>query len=60
MSTSIRINRIDTLEPRFLLTSFASVNAAGVLSVVGTSQANVINVAYSGSNIKVTRDGSSL
>ena len=60
MTSAIRINRIDTLEPRFLLASFASLNAAGVLSVVGTSQSNVINVAYSGSNVKVTRDGSNL
>ena len=60
MTDSIRINRIDALEPRFLLAGFASVNAAGVLSVVGTSQSNVIDVAYSGSNVKVTRDGSSL
>jgi Ca2+-binding RTX toxin-like protein len=54
------LNRIDNLEPRLLLASFATLNAAGVLSVVGTSSSNVINLAYSGDKIKATRDGSSL
>jgi Ca2+-binding RTX toxin-like protein len=60
MSARRWIHRFDALEPRLLLASFASVNLAGVLSVAGTSQSNVISVAYSGSNVKVTRDGSSL
>jgi len=53
------ISRIDNLEPRLLL-AFASLNSAGVLSVVGDSNSNAINVVYSGTNVKVTRDGSNL
>jgi Ca2+-binding RTX toxin-like protein len=60
MSARRFIHRFESFEPRLLLASFASLNAAGVLSVVGDSHSNTINVTYSGSNVKVTRDGSSL
>src|SRR5689334_14816646 len=53
------VNRIDRLEPRLLL-AFASLNSAGVLSVVGDAKSNVIDVVYSGHSVKVTRDGSNL
>jgi Ca2+-binding RTX toxin-like protein len=52
--------RIDRLEPRRLLAAFASLNAAGVLSIVGDANSNNINVVYSLDKVKVTRDGSSL
>jgi Ca2+-binding RTX toxin-like protein len=60
MSSFTHINSIENLESRFLLTSFASLNANGVLSVVGDSQSNAINVVYNLNTVKVTRDGVSL
>jgi Ca2+-binding RTX toxin-like protein len=53
--------RVENLEPRFLLAAnFASLSAAGTLSVTGTSASNVIEVAYSGTTVKATLDGASL
>src|SRR3954463_3739814 len=59
MRASISINPVDRLEPRLLL-AFASLNSAGVLSIVGDANNNDIKVTYSGASVKASRDGSNL
>lgn len=61
-SNSRRIHQaaIDALESRRLLADFASVNAGGTLSVVGTSNNDTITIDQSGSNIVARRGSQSL
>src|SRR4051812_23738430 len=57
--TSHLFSAAEQLESRVLL-AFASLNSHGILSVVGTSKNNSIVVDISATNVRASRDGSSL
>ena len=58
MSANTRVSQIDTLEPRLLLASFASLNANGILSVVGDPHSNDILIYYNHGKLRAFRDNS--